>query len=497
MGPVSLPEWSDDTSGCPGYIRELNLAEAEVSLRSFKQMRGPALADGAGRDQPMGDRWGAGPSVSCTRRGFGFSLLSACVSASFGQVANSPYRKRRGSLAEKTRGGAVLLFTGIQPDDDRLQYRPDSNFYYLTGWRKPGAALLIASGHPASGVLAARSYEEILFLPEPNPWGEHLTGPMLSARDPAAPAIADVDRVESLSALDEEVQRLTVGSNGLYVMHPSGGLDAVQSAWRGRRMDLEPALKSMRMVKDQQEMVLIRTAVDASVAGHLAAMKAVKPGRHEYEIAALMQYELQTRGCERLAYPAIVASGIHSAYAHHDADSTLVGDGDLILMDVGGECSMYAADITRTIPANGRFTPRQRQYYEVVLGAQAAAERAFRVGESTLWGTTNSLHDIARAYIDSHGSDVKGRSLGKYFQGGLGKLGHHVGLDVHDLADYNVPLREGNVFTLEPGVYLPEEKLGIRIEDMYWVDPAGKLVKLTSSLPSAPDDVERTMRSKL
>jgi Xaa-Pro aminopeptidase len=446
--------------------------------------------------------------VSFTRRDFGFSLLSTCVSVGFGHVANSPYRKRRASLAERTRGGAVLLFAGAEPSDDRVQYRPDSSFYYLTGWREPGAALLITPGYPARGTLAAQSYEEIVFLPEPTSWREHVTGPMLSARDPAAPTIANADRVKSLSALDEEIQRLPVGLTGLYVMHPNDSLNVVQSdpdsqafrrglsAWRGRQIDAEPALKSMRMVKGQQELALIRKAVDASVASHLAAMRAVRPGRHEYEIAALMQYELQMRGCERLAYPAIVASGIHSAYAHHDADSSQVGDGDLVLIDVGGEYSMYAADITRTLPANGRFTPRQRQYYEVVLGAQEFAEKAFRVGESTLWGATNSLHDVVRAYINSHGLDGKGRSLERYFQGGLGKLGHHVGLDVHDLADYNVPLREGNVFTLEPGVYLPEERLGIRIEDMYWIDPAGKLVKLTSSLPSSPDDVERIMRSK-
>ena len=126
-------------------------------------------------------------------------------------------------------------------------------------------------------------------------------------------------------------------------------------------------------------------------------------------------------------------------------------------------------------------------------GRSRAAVKAFKVGESTLWGPTNSLHDVALAYIDSHGLDFKGQSLGKYF--GFGKLGHHVGLDVHDLADYTIPLQRGNVFTLEPGVYLPEEKVGIRIEDMYWVDPIGKLVKLTSLLPSSPDELERIMAS--
>lgn len=363
---------------------------------------------------------------------------------------------------------------------------------------------MIASDHSPRGALPAQPYQEILFVPERDALREHVGGPMLSANDPMAPAIADVDRVESLPALGESLRLAATGSTGLYVIHSNDNSDLRSdpdslalrhglSFWRGRRIDVEPSLKSMRMVKDQQEMALIRKVIDASIAGHFAAMRAVRPGRHEYEIAAMMQYELQMRGCERLAYPAIVGSGMNSTYGHHFADSTQLKDGDLVVIDVGGECSMYAADITRTLPVNGRFGPRQRWLYEVVLGAQDAAVKAFRVGESTLWGANNSLHDVARAYVDSHGLDLKGQSLGRY--SGQGKLGHHVGLDVHDLADYNIPLQRGNVFTLEPGVYLPEEKMGIRIEDMYWVDPGGKLVKLTGSLPSSPDKVERIMAS--
>ncbi|MEO6119555.1 MAG: M24 family metallopeptidase, partial [Terriglobales bacterium] len=166
-----------------------------------------------------------------------------------------------------------------------------------------------------------------------------------------------------------------------------------------------------------------------------------------------------------------------------------IADGDLVVMDVGSEYSMYATDITRTLPANGKFTARQREIYEIVLGAQKAAEDAFQSGVSILRGGPNALHDVAMKYINSHGKDLKGEPLGKYFIHGLG---HYVGLNVHDPGDGG-PLKPGAVFTLEPGIYIPEEKMGVRIEDMYWVDPNGKLVKLSANLPSTIEDIERVM----
>ena len=163
--------------------------------------------------------------------------------------------------------------------------------------------------------------------------------------------------------------------------------------------------------------------------------------------------------------------------------------GEVVVMDVGGEYSMYAADITRTLAVSGKFSARQREIYQIVLGAQQAAERAFVAGKSMMTGMAdNSLFRAAYDYINTHGKDSHGQPLGKYFVHGLG---HHVGLEVHDAGDYTVPLDKGNVFTLEPGIYIPEENLGVRIEDMYWVDASGKLVKLSSDLPSGVDEVQK------
>ena len=253
-------------------------------------------------------------------------------------------------------------------------------------------------------------------------------------------------------------------------------------------------LASLRTYKDAGEIERIRHATDASIAAHLAAMHTVKPGITEREISALMQYEWGKRGCERPAYAPIVGSGFYSTVLHYSADSGTMQSGDLVVIDAAGEYSMYASDITRTLPVSGKFTARQREIYDIVLGAQQAAAAAFRSGKSRLRrDRPDSLHDVAYNYINTHGKDLHGEPLGKYFIHGLG---HYVGLNVHDPNDYDVPLGPGAVFTLEPGIYIPEEKLGVRIEDILYVDQDGKLINLTGNLPHTADEVEHAMAGK-
>jgi Xaa-Pro aminopeptidase len=206
-----------------------------------------------------------------------------------------------------------------------------------------------------------------------------------------------------------------------------------------------------------------------------------------------MQSEFGKRGCERPSYSPIVGSGFNSTVLHYSEDDGTIRDGDTVVIDVGGEYAMYAADITRTLPANGHFTPRQREIYDIVLGAQQAAIDAFQAGKFVITPTSpQSLYKIAYDYINTHGKDLHGQPLGKYFIHGLS---HHIGLAVHDAADNSQLLDRGMVFSVEPGIYIPEEKLGVRIEDMVWVDDAGKLVNLTGSLPRTADEVEAAMKS--
>jgi Xaa-Pro aminopeptidase len=160
-------------------------------------------------------------------------------------------------------------------------------------------------------------------------------------------------------------------------------------------------------------------------------------------------------------------------------------------MDVGGEYSGYATDITRTVPASGHFTARQKEIYDIVLGAQQAAMAAFKPGESTLSGRNEkSLFMVAYNYINSHGKDLHGQPLGQYFIHGLG---HMVGLDVHDPDTNGTELKPGMVFTLEPGIYIPEEKIGVRIEDTFLVEADGKLECLSCRLPKRAEEIENMM----
>lgn len=419
---------------------------------------------------------------------------------------SSDYHARREKLAAKLDGGVALVFAPPEAEgpNDVYGYRPDNNFYYLTGWPEPGAALLVAASAEAKDDNPARPNTEILFLPKRNYSQERWTGPKLGPENPKAAQLIGVDRVEPLENLRDELVKLAP-SRGvkIYTDIPAGEEPSNSGAplsWLQNAnafavgtsyKDTRPLLASLRMIKDAGEIQLIQKAVNASIAAQFAAIRAIKPGVTERELSALLQYEWGKRGCERPAYAPIVGSGINSTVLHYSDDSGTVQSGDVVLMDAAGEYSLYASDITRTVPASGKYTPRQREIYEIVLGAQKAAMAAFQSGKSHLRrGQSDSLGDVAYDYINTHGKDLHGEPLGQYFIHGLG---HYVGLNVHDPGDYEAPLGPGVVFTIEPGIYIPEEKIGVRIEDMYYVDKDGKLIWMTESLTQAPDEIERLM----
>jgi Xaa-Pro aminopeptidase len=202
---------------------------------------------------------------------------------------------------------------------------------------------------------------------------------------------------------------------------------------------------------------------------------------------------MMNHGCLRPAYTPIIGGGDNSTVLHYSQATHQMRPGELVVIDVGGEYGHYAADITRTVPASGRFTARQREIYEIVLGAQQAALKAIRPGMTLGGHGERSLTDIVRAYFDSHGSDREGQPLGRYFAHGLG---HHVGLEVHDPGDPSARLQPGMVVTIEPGLYLPEEGIGVRIEDMVLITADGAEV-LSQDLPKDPVEIEKLMQAEL
>lgn len=433
----------------------------------------------------------------------GVALVVTAVNATaFERQSGADYHARREALAKKA-GGAVLLFAPLEGNDAVFGFRQEENFYYLSGMTEPGVALLIAPATEAKGDAPASAYTEILFLPPHNFRTEKFTGPKLGAENPDAAKITGFDRVEEMGKLPEEVSKAIGGGRPvIYTEIASQGEstpDSESLAFLKRTnafvffQDVKPMLASLRTVKDAGEAALIRKAVDASGAAHLSAMKAVKPNVKEFEVSALMQYEWGRRGCERPSYSPIVGSGHNSTILHYSDNSNAMKTGDVVVIDAAGEYSMYAADITRTLPVNGRFTARQREIYDIVLGAQEAAMAAFQSGKSVLTGDgETSLNRVAREYIKTHGKDLHGQPLDQYFIHGLG---HYIGLNVHDFGDYKVPLGPGMAFTIEPGIYIPEENIGVRIEDDYYVDADGKLIKLSAAVPSKAEDVEKAMKN--
>ncbi|HET7871951.1 MAG TPA: Xaa-Pro peptidase family protein [Terriglobales bacterium] len=426
------------------------------------------------------------------------ALAASCAEA-LDRQPNSDYHARREALAKAMAadGGALLLFAPVEAEGQNNLYgfRQEDNFFYLTGWVEPGAAVFINSN----------PYMEVLFLPAHNLTQEKWTGPKLGPEDPSAAKVTGFDHVASLDSMHDQLVKILPQPRAIVYSDLGGNGQASASTgpveWLRRSnsfpnyvsfRDAKPLIARLRMVKDAGELERITHATQASMVGHQAALKAIHPGVNEREISALMQFEFGKRGCERPAYAPIVGSGFYSTVLHYSADDQTMKDGDVVVMDVGGEYAMYATDITRTAPVSGKFSPRQREIYDIVLGAQEAAIRAFQSGKSKLATGTDpdSLYKVAFEYINSHGKDLHGAPLGKYFIHGLG---HHVGLNVHDANEASVPLNKGMVFTLEPGIYIPEEKLGVRIEDMFAVDQNGKLVMLTQGLARTADEVEKAM----
>jgi Xaa-Pro aminopeptidase len=210
-----------------------------------------------------------------------------------------------------------------------------------------------------------------------------------------------------------------------------------------------------------------------------------EPGLHEYELEAALEYVFRANGAERVGFPPIVGSGPNSVILHYDKNRRALGDGDLVVVDIGAEFGYYTADITRTFPANGRFTERQKALYDLVLGAGQAALAVLRPGASI-----RDLQQAARTYFQENSGDLCGEdSCLRYFIHGLS---HWLGMDVHDVGAYTTPLAPGMVLTIEPGLYLPDEELGIRIEDDVLVTDTGYEL-LTRDLPRSASEIEAVM----
>ena len=430
-------------------------------------------------------------------------FLLCSFGAALDRQPAADYHVRREALAKKA-GGVIVLVAPLEPMGAVYAFRQDDNFYYLSGITVPGAALLIAPAvRRAGGSSGTRIHGNSLSPASQLAAREIHRAATRRRRSPGNKTHRIRSRRRNGQVAGEVTKLLAVGRPVVYTELATNGetspsAEALAFLKHSTAMvffqDVKKMITDQRTVKDAGEIALIRKAVDASAAAHMAAMKAVKPNLKEYEISALMQYEWDRRGCERPSYAPIVGSGHNSTVLHYSENTNTMKAGDVVVIDAAAEYSMYAADITRTLPVNGHFTARQKEIYEIVRGAQEAAMAAFQSGKSVLVGDgDNSLNKVARDYIKEHGKDLHGQPLDQYFIHGLG---HYIGLNVHDPGDYKIPLGPWMAFTIEPGIYIPEENIGVRIEDDFLVDANGKLIKLSAAVPSKPEDVEKAMAGK-
>jgi Xaa-Pro aminopeptidase len=442
--------------------------------------------------------------MSDTKRWFAVAVaiaifgLATTISLARFRQPNAEYAERRAKLASTVDGPIVVFgYTGHEDMSEFAIFFQEKNFYYLTGDDQPGGAVLLIPSPPAGKSIEGP--REILYLNPRDYQAEHWEGPKMGPTDPDVSEKTGFQTVKPFAELQEKLIQLAAVFPRFYTLLPTeedSGYPHLRNwtEWMRRTLpasdiaDITPIISAQRQVKSAGELALIQKAVDASVDAQLDAIKNMRPGLFEYQVAARMKEVHELAGCSREAYSPIVGTGFNSTVLHYATLDAQIKDGDVVVMDVAGEYGDYASDITRTVPANGKFTPRQREIYEIVLGAQNAAIDAVKPGAS-IYGGSVDLNAISRKYIATHGKDLHGEPLDKYYIHGLS---HHVGLDVHDPGSTTRPLQPGMVITIEPGIYIPEENLGVRIEDDVLVTEQGREI-LTKRLPRTIPEIESLM----
>jgi len=451
-------------------------------------------------------------------------------------ITAAEFAQRRTALAAQMGDGVFVAFGSPEPEFDYLPYAQNSNFRYLTGIVEPGAALIIEK--------SGGSVREHLFVQPRNPAREIWEGARLGSEGAQAlTGIASQTNDRVIPKLDSLVARhrslfvvspLPTDPAGTATLnHEQQVLRALLARHPGTRVTpLNQQIRALRAVKSTTELDMIRRAVYVSVLAHREAMRSVQPGMNEFEIQALVEYFFRRNGAERPAYSSIVGSGPNSTTLHYRDADRFMQDGEVLLMDVGASYRGYAADVTRTMPINGTFSPEQREIYGIVLDAQKAAERTVRPGGN--WGQASAAasqvlaEGLARVgLIDSPDATYdcpSGGGIGAcpqfrlfYMHG----LGHGVGLDVHDPDVYlnQGRFQVGSAFTIEPGIYvrgdvydfLPQtpgnramierrraalerfRDIGVRIEDVYLLTDTG-FERISDGVPREIAEVEALMR---
>jgi len=418
---------------------------------------------------------------------------------------------------EKIAGSVAVFPSALQAmrtHSTEYRFRQDTNFYYLTGFEEPESVCVIAPDHP--------EHQYVLFVRPRVPEQEVWTGKRAGVD--GAKEHFGADEAYPIEEFDEKISEYIGTSDRLYYgFGPDAAFNQkiieLLKGYRRQRMregtgpniliDPTDLLAEMRLIKDETELGRIRAAVDISVEAHIAAMQAVRPGMYEYELESLIDSIYRKNGGTGPAFLTIVAKGANATTLHYTTNDCLIEDGDLVLIDAGCEYQYYCGDITRTFPANGKFTDAQRAIYQAVLDVQCEIIESIRPGVSIGDPAQKAVEMLTEAMIElgllvgEKEKIIEDQEYRKFY---MHSVGHMLGVEVHDVAktregeDYKT-FQPGMVMTVEPGLYIdpdsenvPSEYLGIgvRIEDNILVTESGCEV-LTAGVPKTPGEIEKLM----
>ena len=426
------------------------------------------------------------------------------------------YADRRSKLGAMLPKNSAVVIAGAAVQyrnaDSSHAFRQDSNFWYLTGFNEPESTLVLL-------INESKDVQSIAFVPKKDAlkeiWDGYRAGPNGAVKDHG------FDLAFDNTEIDERLPDLLAGYNQVfYPVGKSQKLDADVIDWiktarskdrHSSPIDIADASSKIgneRLIKDEDEIEIMKKACQISAEAHVEAMKFVKPGMNEQELEAFYQYQFSKRGGRFAAYTPIVAGGENACVLHYVENSKALKDGDLVLVDAGCEFELYASDITRTYPINGKFTSAQLAIYEVVLEAQQKSIEAVTVDNNVVDSQIISEKVITQGLIDLgilNGSMEELHETGAFKDFYMHKIGHWLGIDVHDAGDYTedgeyMKFKPGMVTTVEPGIYISStanvkdqwKGIGIRIEDNILVTAKGNQ-NLTDFVPSNPKEIEALM----
>ncbi len=399
----------------------------------------------------------------------------------------------------EVKNGIILFFGNFE--QEAIKFRQESSFYYFTGISEPGTAFSL-NLDGTSNFYAANT-------------GQSRAHWIANCIDPLTCKPADIG-FDELNYLGEKIKgyefypffdseeymnlisylREVINKNGkIFTLNPQNQrqyfeqrfilnrINQFLPGFENSLIDISPIVAKMRRKKSQKEIEALYKVVDITILGQEAAIQVIESGKFENEVQAAIEYVFTVSNCE-LAFPSIVGSGKNSTILHYVANNKKMEKNDLVVVDIGAKFEHYCGDLTRTYPVSGKFSKRQREIYEIVLETQEYIADIARPG---LWLSNKekpdeSLNHIAREFL-------KEKNYEKYFLHGIG---HFLGLDVHDVGDYANPLEPGDVITIEPGIYISQENIGVRIEDNYWIVEDG-VVCLSEHLPKSVDEIEKLM----